>query len=139
MEATPTVLYFVNIYMYMYSRLGQFVSKIGNWKKIQFVVKSFHQKKLVVHFFKFFLHKWHADLHGFANFCKLPVAHTLKVMQTKILKYFKFCYIMYCKKCADRCENYSFFKNCAKMQKIIKNSKILKNDGHFRIPHPQIS
>ena len=25
------------------------------------------------------------------------------------------------------------------MQKIPKNSKILKNDGHFRIPHPQIS
>ena len=25
------------------------------------------------------------------------------------------------------------------MQKIPKNSKILKNDDHFRIPHPQIS
>ena len=25
------------------------------------------------------------------------------------------------------------------MQKIPKNSNILKNDGHFRIPHPQIS
>ena len=25
------------------------------------------------------------------------------------------------------------------MQKIPKNSKIFKNDGHFRIPHPQIS
>ena len=25
------------------------------------------------------------------------------------------------------------------MQKIPKNSKILKNDGHFRIPHPQNS
>ena len=25
------------------------------------------------------------------------------------------------------------------MQKIPKNSQILKNDGHFRIPHPQIS
>ena len=25
------------------------------------------------------------------------------------------------------------------MQKIPKNSKILKNDGQFRIPHPQIS
>ena len=24
------------------------------------------------------------------------------------------------------------------MQKIPKNSKTLKNDGHFRIPHPQI-
>ena len=38
-----------------------------------------------------------------------------------------------------RCANFSCFKNCAKMQKIHKNSKILKNDGHFRIPHPQIS
>ena len=25
------------------------------------------------------------------------------------------------------------------MQKIIKNSKILNNDSHFRISHPQIS
>ena len=25
------------------------------------------------------------------------------------------------------------------MQKIPKNSKIVKNDGHFLIPHPQIS
>ena len=25
------------------------------------------------------------------------------------------------------------------MQKIPKNSKLLKNDGHFRIPLPQIS
>ena len=30
------------------------------------------------------LHKWHADLHGFANFCKLPIAHTFKVKQSKI-------------------------------------------------------
>ena len=58
---------------YMYNRLGQFVSKI---EKIQFVVKSFHQKKLFKFFF--FLHKWHVDLHEFANFCKLPLAHTLK-------------------------------------------------------------
>ena len=28
--------------------------------------------------------------------------------------------------------------NCAKMQKIPKNSIILKNDGHFLIHHPQI-
>ena len=25
------------------------------------------------------------------------------------------------------------------MQKSTKNSKSLENDGHFRIPHPQIS
>ena len=29
-------------------------------------------------------YKWHADLHGFANICKLPVAHAIKVMQSKI-------------------------------------------------------
>ena len=50
---------------------------------------------------------------------------------------------MYCTKinvyCAVRCANFSCFKNCAKMQEIPKNSKLLKNDGHFRIPHPQIS
>ena len=33
----------------------------------------------------------------------------------------------------------SILFNRAKMQKITKNSKILKNDDHFRIPHPQIS
>ena len=60
-------------------------------KKIQFVVKPFHQQKI--------LHKWHADLHGFANFCKLPVAHTFKVVQSKIcmkvvlLSFFKFCFL----------------------------------------------
>ena len=47
---------------------------------------------------------------------------------------------MYCNffLCAIRCANFSCFKNCAKMQKIPKNSTILKNDGHFLIPHPQI-
>ena len=69
-------------------------------EKIQFVVKSFHQKSYVGIFFNFFVHKWHVDLHGFANFCKLPVAHTLKVMKPKIclkevlLKYLKFCFDM---------------------------------------------
>ena len=41
--------------------------------------------------------------------------------------------------CAIRCANFSCFKNRAKMQKIPKNSKILKNGCHFQIPHPQIS
>ena len=31
------------------------------------------------------------------------------------------------------------FLNCAKMQKYLKNSKFLNNDGHFRIPHHKIS
>ena len=35
-------------------------------------------------------------------------------------------------------QTFHFFKLC-KNAKIPKNSKILKNDGHFRIPHPQIS
>ena len=62
-------------------------------EKIQIVVKSFYQK--IVR--NFFLHRWHADFHVFANICKLPVAHTFKVVQFKIslkvvlLRYFKFC------------------------------------------------
>ena len=50
---------------------------------------------------------------------------------------------MYCKKinlyCPIRCANFTFFLNCAKMQKIPKNRKILKNEGHFRNPHHKIS
>ena len=49
---------------------------------------------------------------------------------------------MYCKMfflCAIRCANFSCLKTVQKIQKIPKKSKILKNDGHFRIPHPQIS
>ena len=30
-------------------------------------------------------------------------------------------------------------KTVQKCKKILKNSKILKNDGHFRIPHSHIS
>ena len=36
-------------------------------------------------------------------------------------------------------QTFHVLKNCAKMQKIPKNSQILKNDGHFQIPHTQIS
>ena len=39
-------------------------------------------------------------------------------------------------------QTFHCFKNFAKRQKMLKipeNSKILKNHGHFRIPHPQIS
>ena len=35
-------------------------------------------------------------------------------------------------------QTFHFFL-CAKIQKIPKNGKILNNDGHFPIPHPQIS
>ena len=45
--------------------------------------KVISSKKLVRNLKKIFLHKWHADLHGFANFCKLPVAHTSKMVQSK--------------------------------------------------------
>ena len=34
--------------------------------------------------FFFFWHNWHADLHGIANICKLPVSNTFKNMQSKI-------------------------------------------------------
>ena len=33
-------------------------------------------KKMENIFLKLFWHNWHADLHGFANICKLPVSHT---------------------------------------------------------------
>ena len=32
----------------------------------------------------FFGHNWLANLHGFANICKLPVSNTFKDMQSKI-------------------------------------------------------
>ena len=34
-------------------------------------------------FKKFFWHNWLANLHGFANICKLPVSNTFKDMQSK--------------------------------------------------------
>ena len=50
---------------------------------------------------------------------------------------------MYCKKLNFNVllgvQTFHFFKNCAKKLKSPKNSKILKNYGHFQIPHPQIS
>ena len=53
-------------------------------EKIQFVIKSFYQKNYYEISLIFFLHKCHEDLHKFANFFKLPVAHTFKDMQSKI-------------------------------------------------------
>ena len=50
-----------------------------------------------------FLHKWLANLHGFANISKLSVAQTFKVMQSKICqkvvfhKYLKFCFYKFAK------------------------------------------
>ena len=35
-------------------------------------------------FLNFFLHNWHADMHGFANICKLPVSDTLKICSKKL-------------------------------------------------------
>ena len=59
-----------------------------NWKigKKQSVVKLFYPKICKRNTFLIFLHKWLANLHGFANICKLPVAQTFKVMQSKIAK-----------------------------------------------------
>ena len=36
-------------------------------------------------------------------------------------------------------QTFHVLKTVQKCKKKPKNSKILKNDGHFRIPHPQIS
>ena len=68
----------------MLSRLGQIVTKIGICKKKQSVVKLFYPKMCEGNNFSFFLHKWLANLHGFAIICNLPVAQTFKVMQSKI-------------------------------------------------------
>ena len=35
-------------------------------------------------FLNFFWHNWLANLHGFANICKLPVSNTFKDMQSKM-------------------------------------------------------
>ena len=35
-------------------------------------------------FQNFFGHNWHANLHGFANICKLPVSNTFRDNQSKI-------------------------------------------------------
>ena len=96
----------------------------------------------------FFLHKWFENLHGFANICKLPVAKTFKVMQSKIClkvpvvfqKYFKFWFLQGCKKVdfnVPLVVQISIFLKTE--QKVLKNLNTLRNDGHFRIPHPQIS
>ena len=39
--------------------------------------------KMERHFF-YFWHNWLANLHGFANICKLPVSNTFEDMQSKI-------------------------------------------------------
>ena len=37
-------------------------------------------KKIEWYFLNLFCHSWLANLHGFANICKLPVSHTFKDM-----------------------------------------------------------
>ena len=68
----------------MLSRLGQIVTKIGICKKNNLWCSYFTQKCVKETIFHFFLHKWLANLHGFAIICNLPVAQTFKVMQSKI-------------------------------------------------------
>ena len=114
---------------YTVEQAGSICIKNQKLKKIQFVVKSFHPKNNLEIFLNQFLHKRLADLHGFANLCKLPVSHTFKVVQFKIyqkvvlLKYLKFSFEL-CKKfsfqmCYQVCKLF-IFSNCAKMQKVLK-------------------
>ena len=78
-----------------------------------------------------------ANLNGFAIICKLPVAQNFKVMQSKISKkvvfhnYFKFCFYKVAKKLL-------FNVQIVQVLKSAENLKTLKNDGHFRIPHPPL-
>ena len=84
---------------------------------------------------KYFLHKWLANLHGFANICKLSVAQTFEVMQSKICqkvafrKYLKFSFYKFAKKLiftVPLVVQISIFCNCAKMLKSLKTLKLRK-------------
>ena len=72
------------LYSVLYSSSGKFCIKNFKRKNIQFLVKSFYQKKMERHLKKIFGHNWHANLHVFANICKLPVSNTFKDMHSKI-------------------------------------------------------
>ena len=65
----------------LFSRLGQFVSKF-EIEKYTVCGKLILPKKGISKIF--FGHNWLANLHGFANICKLPVSNTFKDMQSKI-------------------------------------------------------
>ena len=82
--STLHIHYTVYVHCTLYSRLGQFVSKIWNWKCIQFVENSFYQKKWKGIKKKKCWHNWLANSHIFANICKLPVSNTFKEMHSKI-------------------------------------------------------
>ena len=110
----------------------------------------FTQKFVKETIFKIFLYKWLANLHGFANICKLPKAQTFKVMQYQICekvvfhKYLKFCFYKVAKNwflmfyyCS--CANFHFLQTVQKWWKVMKTLKLWKNYGHFWIPHPQVS
>ena len=100
---------------------------------LQVVVKSLYPKSQEENKKSIFLHKCLANLHGFENICKLSVAQTFKVMQSKICfkvvfhKHLKFCFYKFAKKgnfyCAISCADFQFFANCAKMLKSPENLK----------------
>ena len=85
-------------------KAGSICIKIWNWKIHSLWKTHFTKTNWKAFFYFFFGRNWLANMHGFANICKLPVFNTFKNKHSKIwqtavlLKYFKFCCYMYCKK-----------------------------------------
>ena len=90
-----------------------------------------------------FWHKWLANLHGFANICRLSVAQTFKVMQYKKFykvvfhKHFKFCFHKFAKKLiftVPLVVQISIFCKLQKCWKVLKNLKLKKTIVIFEFP-----
>ena len=90
LDPIPTVCnmsYFSRIIYFDFldiQQAGSICIKNLKWKNKQFVVNSFYQNKWKGILKIFFCHNWLANLHGFANICKLPVSNTFKNMHSKI-------------------------------------------------------
>ena len=82
-------------YCGLWSRLGQIVSKIGNWKKTNLWLNYFTQKCVKETIFYMFWHKysWLQICMDLRNICKLHLAQTSKIcLKIVFHKCFKYCY-----------------------------------------------
>ena len=57
------------------------VGWVNLYQKYTVCGKLILPKNMERHFFIFFWHNWLANMHGFANICKLPVSNNFKDMQ----------------------------------------------------------
>ena len=108
--------------------------------------KAIVPKNVCRNILNIFLHKWLADLHGFAwvwEYRKLPVTHTLKVISIIFakrefyFKYFKFWFWMCCKNiflCTFRWTNFPFFKTAQKGWKALKTVNFWKMNSFSNFP-----